>query len=107
MLGSDLKNFFHHASKATQWIWRSVLCGSSFLVTQFFPVLNEILHYSKYSMVHFHLDLYCYQSLLLFFLMRYVPETHAVALDDIELLLAERIKHIKIPCSPTGFLHFK
>lgn len=65
----------------------------NFLVTQFFPVLNEIpflqqaFHGAFSFWIFAAINLFC-----LLFLLRYVPETRGVALDDIEKLLADRIK---------------
>jgi SP family xylose:H+ symportor-like MFS transporter len=64
----------------------------NFLVTQFFPMINEIsvlqqAFHGAFSMwVFAALNLFC-----LFFLIRFVPETRGVALDDIEQLLANRL----------------
>ncbi|MFS2223727.1 sugar porter family MFS transporter [Pantoea sp. B65] len=67
----------------------------NFLVTQFFPMLNEIpslqqaFHGAFSFWIFAALNLFC-----LFFLIRFVPETRGVALDDIEQLLAHRLsKH--------------
>ena len=64
----------------------------NFLVTQFFPVLNQIpalqnaFHGAFSFWIFAALNLFC-----LFFLIRFVPETRGVALNDIEALLERRM----------------
>ena len=65
----------------------------NFLVTQFFPMLNEIpalqqaFHGAFSFWIFAAINLFC-----LIFLMRFVPETRGVALNDIEQLLASRMQ---------------
>ncbi|HIC2068381.1 TPA: MFS transporter [Raoultella ornithinolytica] len=66
----------------------------NFLVTLFFPVLNEIpalqqaFHGAFSFWIFAAINLFCF-----LFLIRHVPETRGVVLDDIEQLLADHIKH--------------
>lgn len=68
----------------------------NFLVTQFFPLINQIpllqqaFHGAFTMWIFAALNLFC-----LFFLIRFVPETRGVALDDIEQLLSSCIKTTK------------
>ncbi|TDT00388.1 sugar porter family MFS transporter [Erwinia rhapontici] len=68
----------------------------NFFVTQFFPMINEIpflqqAFHGAFSMWIFAaLNLFC-----LYFLLRFVPETRGVALDDIENLLANRMGSVR------------
>lgn len=65
----------------------------NFLVTQFFPVLNEIPVLQQAFNGAFSFWIFAAINLFcLLFLIRYVPETRGVALDDIEQLLADRIQ---------------
>jgi MFS transporter, SP family, xylose:H+ symportor len=74
----------------------------NFLVTQFFPVLNGIpalqqaFHGAFSFWIFAAINLFC-----LLFLLRFVPETRGVALDDIEQLLASRMKSGKASSSAT------
>lgn len=83
----------------------------NFLVTQFFPVLNQIhalqqaFHGAFSFWVFAILNLFC-----LVFLVRFVPETRGVALDDIEQLLARRMTKNATPsaaASPSASLRGK
>lgn len=64
----------------------------NFLVTQFFPMINEIpslqqaFHGAFTMWIFAALNIFC-----LYFLIRFVPETRGVALDDIEKLLEKCI----------------
>lgn len=68
----------------------------NFLVTQFFPMINEIpvlqqaFHGAFTMWIFAALNLCC-----LFFLIRFVPETRGVALEDIEQLLSARLGSIQ------------
>ncbi|WP_071290353.1 sugar porter family MFS transporter [Erwinia billingiae] len=71
----------------------SLMWVFNFLVTQFFPVINEIP--VLYQTFHGAFSFWIFAAinlLCLIFLIRYVPETRGVALDDIEQLLAGRIQ---------------
>ncbi|WP_437610866.1 sugar porter family MFS transporter [Erwinia sp. V71] len=74
----------------------------NFLVTQFFPVINEIpalqqAFHGAFSMWIFAaLNLFC-----LLFLMRFVPGTRGVALEDIEQRIAQQLKPRQAAASTT------
>jgi SP family xylose:H+ symportor-like MFS transporter len=71
----------------------SLMWVFNFLVTQFFPVINEIP--VLYQTFHGAFSFWIFAAinlLCLMFLIHYVPETRGVALDDIEQLLAGRIQ---------------
>lgn len=80
-----IKSYAMGLAVSLMWIF-------NFLVTQFFPVLNEIpalqqaLHGAFSFWIFAAFNLFC-----LIFLVRFVPETRGVALDDIEQLLASRM----------------
>ena len=67
----------------------------NFLVTQFFPMINEITYLKEsfngaFAMwVFAGLNMFCF-----FFLHRYVPETKGIALDDIESLIENHIQNL-------------
>lgn len=64
----------------------------NFLVTQFFPILNDIQVLQQYFHGAFSIWFFAAFNLFcLFFLFRFVPETRGVALNDIEQLLANRM----------------
>ncbi|WP_333609935.1 sugar porter family MFS transporter [Pantoea piersonii] len=80
-----IKSYAMGLAVSLMWIF-------NFLVTQFFPVLNEIpalqqtFHGAFSFWIFAAINLFC-----LIFLLRFVPETRGVALDDIEQLLASRM----------------
>jgi len=80
-----IKSYAMGLAVSLMWIF-------NFLVTQFFPVLNEIpalqqaFHGAFSFWIFTAINLFC-----LIFLVRFVPETRGVALDDIEQLLASRM----------------
>ncbi|RTY58364.1 MFS transporter [Pantoea sp. YU22] len=83
-----IKSYAMGLAVSLMWIF-------NFLVTQFFPVLNEIpalqqaFHGAFSFWIFAAINLFC-----LIFLLRFVPETRGVALDDIEQLLASRMNPV-------------
>lgn len=71
------------------------------LVTQFFPMINEIpllqQHFNgAFAMwIFVVLNIFCF-----FFLSRYIPETRGVALEEIEALLAQRLAKLSGATQP-------
>jgi MFS transporter, SP family, xylose:H+ symportor len=86
-----IKSYAMGLAVSLMWIF-------NFLVTQFFPVLNDIpalqqaFHGAFSFWIFAALNLFC-----LLFLLRFVPETRGVALEDIEQLLASRMKLTTTP----------
>ena len=88
-----IKSYAMGLAVSLMWIF-------NFLVTQFFPVLNEIpalqqaFHGAFSFWIFAAINLFC-----LIFLLRFVPETRGVALDDIEQLLASRMNPVSASSS--------
>lgn len=86
-----IKSYAMGLAVSLMWIF-------NFLVTQFFPVLNDIpalqqaFHGAFSFWIFAALNLFC-----LLFLLRFVPETRGVALEHIEQLLASRMKLATAP----------
>lgn len=84
-----IKGFAMGLAVSFMWVF-------NFLVTQFFPVLNEIpalqqaFHGAFSFWIFAAINLFC-----LVFLFRFVPETRGVALDDIEQLLSSHIEQLR------------
>lgn len=80
-----IKSYAMGLAVSLMWIF-------NFLVTQFFPVLNEIPALQQAFNGAFSFWIFAAINLFcLIFLVRFVPETRGVALDDIEQLLASRM----------------
>ncbi|WP_213992960.1 sugar porter family MFS transporter [Sodalis sp. dw_96] len=76
----------------------SLLWLANFLITQFFPVLNDNLWLQRHFNGAFSMWLFVGLNILCFlFLQRFVPETKGIPLDDIEGVMARQIEKLHRP----------